>query len=441
MDLRYLLIGVLWFAMMLGPMARAQNEPINGLTPRGAPQSTDIMPILAAGAPRMQYVTVGQLVGGAIGGSVTSVTCGAGLSGGTITTTGACALADIAAQTHKFIASVTAGVPTLSQPAFSDLSGSAACAQLPALTGDATSSAGSCGTTLATVNSNTGSCGDSTHVCQETLDAKGRVLAASAVAITGSAAIGTGGTLYVNASTGSDSNACTSSGAACLTIGHALSLIPPFVTGNYTVNIADGTYAECLNIAHLTAPADITALIINGNTTTPANVLLTGQCTFGAIGVQTAGLTISAKVNVVVQGVKIAPTAASQYGAIAFAGTSVALVGDTIAGTLTYGAGSFQGGLISFDNTTSISGWSNYGLFAGLHGMFGHAGGTGTLTLSMTPAVGAGVSCIHSENNAQVDLEGTGTITCPGGSAHVTFFFDGDTNATIFSTMPSTVVN
>lgn len=38
----------------------------------------------------------------------------------------------------------TTGTTTCSQPAFSDLSGSASCAQLPALTGDVTSSAGSC---------------------------------------------------------------------------------------------------------------------------------------------------------------------------------------------------------------------------------------------------------------------------------------------------------
>lgn len=39
--------------------------------------------------------------------------------------------------------------------------------------------------TLATVNTNTGVCGDSTHVCQVTLDGKGRATAAAAVAISG----------------------------------------------------------------------------------------------------------------------------------------------------------------------------------------------------------------------------------------------------------------
>jgi hypothetical protein len=43
----------------------------------------------------------------------------------------------------------TSGVPHLSQPGFGDLSGSTACAQLPALTGSVTTSAGSCATSIA----------------------------------------------------------------------------------------------------------------------------------------------------------------------------------------------------------------------------------------------------------------------------------------------------
>lgn len=57
---------------------------------------------------------------------------------------------------------------------------------LTALTGDGTASGpGSAVFTLATVNSNVGSCGDATHVAQVTLDAKGRATACTAVAITG----------------------------------------------------------------------------------------------------------------------------------------------------------------------------------------------------------------------------------------------------------------
>lgn len=58
-----------------------------------------------------------------------------------------------------------------------------AASSLPAMTGDATASAGSHSTTLATVNSNVGSFGDSTHIVALTVNAKGLVTAASSVAI------------------------------------------------------------------------------------------------------------------------------------------------------------------------------------------------------------------------------------------------------------------
>jgi hypothetical protein len=84
--------------------------------------------------------------GGASGGgsgSVTAVTAGAGLTGGTITTSGTIALANptvsaiggvqaIVAVAHQWITSITtSGVPVLAQPAFTDVSGTATAAQLP----------------------------------------------------------------------------------------------------------------------------------------------------------------------------------------------------------------------------------------------------------------------------------------------------------------------
>ena len=58
--------------------------------------------------------------------------------------------------------------------------------QMPALTGDVTSTAGAVATTLAIVNFVPGSCGDATHVCAVTTNNKGLVTAQSAVAISGS---------------------------------------------------------------------------------------------------------------------------------------------------------------------------------------------------------------------------------------------------------------
>lgn len=54
-----------------------------------------------------------------------------------------------AAQSNKWINSIsTSGVPALSQPAFTDVSGSVAAAQMPALTGDITTSSGAVATTI-----------------------------------------------------------------------------------------------------------------------------------------------------------------------------------------------------------------------------------------------------------------------------------------------------
>ncbi len=72
-------------------------------------------------------------------------------------------------------------------------SGTLPTAQTPALTGDITKPAASSLTTLATVNSNTGACGDGTHVCQVTLNNKGLTTAATPVTITGAAPTGSAG--------------------------------------------------------------------------------------------------------------------------------------------------------------------------------------------------------------------------------------------------------
>jgi len=60
----------------------------------------------------------------------------------------------LAAVTHNFLTSIsTSGVPTQAQPAFTDISGSVAAGQMPALTGDVTTSAGAVATSLvATTN-------------------------------------------------------------------------------------------------------------------------------------------------------------------------------------------------------------------------------------------------------------------------------------------------
>lgn len=90
-----------------------------------------------------------------------------------------------AAVSNQFVTSIsTAGVIAAAQPAFSNLSGSVAASQMPALTGDATTSAGAVATTLATVNSNVGTFGSATKAGVVTVNAKGLVTAASESTVT-----------------------------------------------------------------------------------------------------------------------------------------------------------------------------------------------------------------------------------------------------------------
>lgn len=68
-------------------------------------------------------------------------------------------------------------------PPFTAITGSLACGQFPALTGDVTATAGSCATTLATIVSAAGPLGSATVAPIVTIDAKGRVTALSSATI------------------------------------------------------------------------------------------------------------------------------------------------------------------------------------------------------------------------------------------------------------------
>jgi len=91
------------------------------------------------------------------------------------------------------ISGLAASATTDTTNATNITSGTLPTAQTGPLTGDVTKSAASAATTLATVNSNTGACGDSTHVCQVTLNAKGLATAAAAVSIAGGLPSGSAG--------------------------------------------------------------------------------------------------------------------------------------------------------------------------------------------------------------------------------------------------------
>lgn len=80
-------------------------------------------------------------------------------------------------------------------------------------------------------------------------------------------------TFYVNPSTGNDNNN-GSSGSPFKTIAKAISLIPQIVNHTVTINLADGSYSEGITLSGYVGSGSIE---IMGNTTTPTDVVISGQ--------------------------------------------------------------------------------------------------------------------------------------------------------------------
>jgi hypothetical protein len=153
---------------------------------------------------------------------------------------------------HNWIASIdTAGLPHLSQPAFTDISGSVAASQMPAFTGDVTTVAGAVAATLATVNANVGSFGSATQVVALTVNGKGLVTAAANTTITppiGSVTgLGTGVATALGVNSGSAGSVVINGGAlgtpasgnvANCVLGPVTSAV---VHGTYNLATASGT--------------------------------------------------------------------------------------------------------------------------------------------------------------------------------------------------------
>jgi hypothetical protein len=94
--------------------------------------------------------------------------------------------------------------------------------------------------------------------------------------------IGSAVDLYVNASTGDDTTGDGTSGTPYATIGRAIEDIPTIVTARYTINVADGTYREQVDLVRFIFPAFTASsatdarIVLTGNTTTPANCVISG---------------------------------------------------------------------------------------------------------------------------------------------------------------------
>lgn len=224
------------------------------------------------------------------------------------------------------------------------LSGTIAAARMPAFTGDATSSAGAVALTLATVNSNTGSFGDATHVGAFTVNGKGLVTAAGSTSIS------------IPSTAISDS---TSAGRTLLTAGNAaaqvaaLGLATVATTGDY----ADLTNKPTFNtLSPMTTLGDTiyggasgTGTRLAGNTSATRNFLR--QTGSGVISAAPAWDTL-------INGDIPTALTGKTYNALTLAAVSVGftVAGGTTSKTLTVPLDATVSGTNTGDQTISITG-------------------------------------------------------------------------------------
>lgn len=219
-------------------------------------------------------------------------------------------------------------------------------------------------------------------------------------------------TMFV-ATTGSDTTGDGSSGAPFATVGHALSLLPDVADQSYTINVADGTYAEDLTIPAVLA-AGARSISIVGNTTTPANVIFTGTESHND-----AGNTISAvgwvdgPVRLTLSGVKVNATA--DRGIYAGHGAQLVLDRSIVTGTLSVGVQVDWHSFLEVKGDVTVSGWADRGIQI-IEGSHGTSASAGTLTITGPGSAGYGMQIVGQSSYHVLNRVGVGStnITITG---------------------------
>jgi len=280
------------------------------------------------------------------------------------------------------------------------------------------------------------SCTDSTHsftvVAADVLDVQAVVTGTIAgtpnivltVAAGSGAGLPTSAVTYYVASTGSNSNDCLTVPTACLTLAHVVGLVSSVVPVNYTIHVADGTYAEAVSIQGF-APAQQISVI--GNTTTPANVVFSGSvaCVVSD-GSYTAEVCNSGGwLNL--QGVTL--TGAATRGIFTSRGRTV-LANVVQSGVTTYAIETAQG-TVEMNADVTASNWTGYGVYNTQKSMFQLY--TGTLTLTGPGSSSTGVGIVQKEQSL-FSIHGNAT-------ASTATFSISEVNYCVYQTEQSEFVN
>lgn len=242
-------------------------------------------------------------------------------------------------------------------------------------------------------------------------------------------------TLYVS-TTGSDSNNGLTIGAPFLTIQHAWNVL----VGNYnlngftaTIQLADGTYGAGLVASTMPGGVtSVTAITINGNSGTPANVIInasgSGACleAIGPCGFVAQNMKLQSAANgnllaannsgfIQFQNIVFGATTANHI-ATAYAGSVIAIGNYSIVGGAASHWSATGGGTITVQNNTlTITGTPAFS-FA-----FAAGGTTGSITVTGETFSGAATGIRYVvDGNAVIYTNGSGATYFPGNAGGTT---------------------
>ena len=182
--------------------------------------------------------------------------------------------------------------------------------------------------------------------------------------------------------TGSDTTGKGTAGAPFQTLAKALSILPKLITQVHTINVADGTYAEPVNVQGFVSVFG-GEIIILGNVATPTNVNFTGTASVTFRNANSTPCCVAiGPVNLTLRGIKAGATVSCTDGITAALGAYVVVDRCHAAGTFSSsGVTATLGSIIEFRGNCTISGWTVRGI-GGFHGSKFYYTSAGTLTIT-----------------------------------------------------------
>jgi hypothetical protein len=222
-------------------------------------------------------------------------------------------------------------------------------------------------------------------------------------------------TNYYISTAGSDSNPCTI-GSKCLTLAHALSKVPTVLTQQFIINVADGTYAEGIDLRGFNGYlGSATGITILGNTGTPSNVQFTGTVSpnCGTIGgTQVTVACLAGSPSVTLSGIELNATARDQ---LYCDNCYVILSNVTFNGSNTECIDSFRANII-FQNTIVCQNTNSAGVGAGFYLAHQTVGLFRSGTITITGPGGASTTAwgLNVEFMSTFEIIGGGNITITG---------------------------